>query len=166
MELVDILNKRNEYTGIIKDRKELKDGECRNLVHIWIINDKGEFLIQQRAMTKKHFPGMWSVTSGCVHSKENFSEACIRECKEELNVDLDINNLEYMMSFKKDPIIVQVYVLYQNVNIDSIILQKEEVSSMKFVKRNELKEMINRKETAGSINYFEFFEQILDKNIE
>ena len=69
MELVDILNKRNEYTGEIKDRKALIENEYRNLVHIWIINDKKELLIQQRSFKKKHFPGLWSVTSGCLDSK-------------------------------------------------------------------------------------------------
>lgn len=166
MELVDILNKRNEYTGEIKDRKALIENEYRNLVHVWIINDKKELLIQQRSFKKKHFPGLWSVTSGCVDSKESLVEACIRECKEELNVELDINNLEYMMSFKKDPVIVQVFVLYQNIDISKIILQEEEVSNMKFVTREELKTMMIENKTAGSINYFEFFEKILDKNIE
>ena len=68
MELVKIYNNRNEYIDKIKDRKELENGEYRNLVHIWIINSKGEFLLQRRSEMKKHFPNMWSVTSGCVHS--------------------------------------------------------------------------------------------------
>ena len=34
MELVKIYNNRNEYIDKIKDRKELENGEYRNLVHI------------------------------------------------------------------------------------------------------------------------------------
>ena len=83
MELVDVLDNRNEYTGSIKGRKELSEGEFRNLVHIWIINSKGEFLLQKRSNLKKHFPNKWSVTRGCTLSKESLVETCRRECKEE-----------------------------------------------------------------------------------
>ena len=81
MELVNILNKRNEFTGEIKDRKTLIQNEYRNLVHIWVINSKGEFLIQKRSASKKHYPNMWSVTSGCVNFDESFVDACKRELK-------------------------------------------------------------------------------------
>ena len=72
MELVKIYNSKNEYIDKIKDRKKLEKGEYRNLVHVWIINSKGELLLQRRSENKKHFPNMWSVTSGCVHSDESF----------------------------------------------------------------------------------------------
>ena len=166
MELVDIINSRNEYTGNIKDRKELVDGEFRNLVHVWIINSKGEFLIQKRSALKKHYPNKWSVTSVCVLSKETLVEACVRECREELNVDIDVNKLEFKMTFKKDPVIVQVFVLWQDVDVDKIKLQKEEVSEYKFISRDKLKNLINTNHAAGSIKYFDFLEKVIDKIVE
>ena len=132
MDLVEILNKQNEYTGEIKKRNELADGEYRNLIHLWIIDDEGKILIQKRASAKKHYPNKWSITSGCVNSKESFVETCIREAKEELNVEIDINNLEYEMTFKKNPVIVNVFVLRQDVDIRNVVLQEEEVSDIKF----------------------------------
>lgn len=166
MELVDILNKQNEYTGVIKDRKSLIEGEYRNLVHIWIINSKNEILIQRRSKLKKHFPNKWSVTSGCVDTKESLVETCIRECKEELNVDVDKNNLEYVMSYKKNPVIVQVFVLYQDIELEKIKLQEEEVSEIKFVNSDELKEIILNGECAGSIKYYDFLEKVLKNELE
>lgn len=166
MELVDVLNNRNEYTGSIKDRKELLEGEFRNLVHIWIINSNGEFLLQKRSGLKKHFPNKWSVTSGCTLSKESLIQTCKRECKEELNVDVDINNLEYEMTFKKDPVIVQVFVLRQEVDLNKVVLQEEEVSDIKYMSRDEIIKLINSDEAAGSIKYFEFLEKIIDKKVE
>lgn len=166
MELVDVLDNRNEYTGIIKGRKELLEGEFRNLVHIWIINSRGEFLLQKRSNLKKHFPNKWSVTSGCTLSKETLVETCRRECKEELNVEIDINKLEYEMTFKKDPVIVQVFVLRQDVDIEKVVLQEEEVSDIKFMSRDKIIQLIESDDAAGSIKYFEFLEKIIDKKME
>ena len=165
MELVDVLDNRNEYTGSIKGRKELSEGEFRNLVHIWIINSKGEFLLQKRSNLKKHFPNKWSVTSGCTLSKESLVETCRRECKEELNVDIDVENLEYYMSFKKKPTVAQIFVLRQNVDLDKVIVQKEEVSEVKLVTKEELINMINNNECANTINYMNVLFDIIDEKI-
>ena len=166
MELVKVLDKKNEYTGNIKGRKELVENEYRNLVHIWVINSKGELLIQKRSALKKHYPNLWSVTSGCVHYDETFVDTCKRELKEEINVDLNEDNLEYVMSYKLKEVVVQVYTLYQDVDVSKIKLQEEEVSDYKFVTKEELLEMIEKEETAGSINYFEFFYKVLKYELE
>lgn len=165
MDLVEILNKQNEYTGEIKKRNELADGEYRNLIHLWIIDDEGKILIQKRASAKKHYPNKWSITSGCVNSKESFVETCIREAKEELNVDIDVENLEYYMSFKKKPIVAQIFVLRQNVDLDKVIVQKEEVSEVKLVTKEELINMINNNECANTINYMNVLFDIIDEKI-
>ena len=165
MDLVEILNKQNEYTGSIKKRNELVDGEYRNLIHLWIIDDEGKILIQRRSKEKKHYPNKWSITSGCVNNKETFVETCIREAKEELNIDIEVNNLEYYMSFKKKPTIAQIFVLRQNVDLEKIIVQKEEVSEVRLVTKNELIELINNNECANTINYMNLLFDILDEKI-
>lgn len=165
MDLVEILNKQNEYTGEIKKRNELVDGEYRNLIHLWIIDDEGKILIQKRSSEKKHYPNKWSITSGCVNSKETFVDTCIREAKEELDVDIDVENLEYYMSFKKKPTVAQIFVLRQNVDPDKVIVQKEEVSEVKLVTKEELINMINNNECANTINYMNVLFDIIDEKI-
>ena len=93
-------------------------------------------------------------------------DTCKRELKEEINVELNENNLEYVMSYKLREVVVQVYVLYQDVDVSKIKLQEEEVSDYKFVTKDELLRMIKIKETAESINYFEFFYKVLKKELE
>ena len=43
-------------------------------MHVWIQNDKGEFLIQKRCKTKRVFPGVWSITGGGVDTGEKTVE--------------------------------------------------------------------------------------------
>lgn len=47
MELVDVLNSRKELTGEVCERNMVPENGYRLSIHIWIMNDKGEILIQQ-----------------------------------------------------------------------------------------------------------------------
>ena len=49
MELVDKLNNKRQSLNKTAERQEKVDGEYRQSVHTWIMNSKGEFLIQKRS---------------------------------------------------------------------------------------------------------------------
>ncbi len=48
---------------------KLKDDEYNEIVHVWILNSRGELLISQRAPTKS-YPDKWETTCGCVTADE------------------------------------------------------------------------------------------------
>lgn len=60
MELVDLLNNRKELIGETCERNAVPEGKYRLSIHIWIVNDKNEILIQQRSASRKMFPNMWT----------------------------------------------------------------------------------------------------------
>ncbi len=50
MELIDIVDENNQITGQVEDRMvAYKEGLWRRVVLCWIINEKGELLIQKRS---------------------------------------------------------------------------------------------------------------------
>ncbi len=50
MELIDIVDENNQITGQVEDRMvAYKEGLWRRVVSCWIINEKGELLIQKRS---------------------------------------------------------------------------------------------------------------------
>ena len=50
MELIDIVDENNEITGQVEDRMvAYEKGLWRRVVSCWIINEKGELLIQKRS---------------------------------------------------------------------------------------------------------------------
>ena len=69
------------------------------------------------------------------------------------------------MSFKKKPTVAQIFVLRQNVDLDKVIVQKEEVSEVKLVTKEELINMINNNECANTINYMNVLFDIIDEKI-
>ena len=56
MEIVDVYNKRKELTKEKKERYERINGKYTQYIHVWIMNDKNQFLIQKRSENKKINP--------------------------------------------------------------------------------------------------------------
>lgn len=163
MELVDKLNKRRESLNKKTDRYEKIEGEYCSYVHVCIMNDKNEFLIQKRSPYKKINPNMWSQTGGAVDSGETSLQGALREVKEELGIDLDKDNIELMLSFKRKHSFLDVWLAKQNVDLKDIVMQKDEVSEVKWVTKEELKNMIDSNEVSGSVNvYYDMLTNLLE----
>ena len=102
------MNKTTEAYVILVDENDNPIGKMekieaheKGLLHrafsVFIYNDKEELLLQQRAKTKYHTPGLWTNTC-CSHQKEGESniEAGQRRLQEEMGFSVP---LEEIMSF-------------------------------------------------------------------
>ena len=89
MELCDVVDASGIPTGRVVVRgTELGPGEHYLVVHIWIRNEAGEYLVQQRSPHIAHYPGVWASTAGQVQAGEDSLAAAIRETMEELGIQL------------------------------------------------------------------------------
>lgn len=155
MELVDLLNKRKELIGETCERNKVPDGKYRLSIHIWIINDNNELLIQQRSANRKMFPNKWTNTGGACIAGETSIETVYRELKEELAVEANADNLELIASYKREKDFVDVWVLKQNLNINDLVLQESEVQAAKWVTIEEWVKLVNEGEgIKSSTDYF------------
>lgn len=59
------------------------------VVHLWLADESGNFLIQRRADHLASDPGMWATTAGYVQAGETPLEAVVREAREEMGLRLD-----------------------------------------------------------------------------
>lgn len=148
MELWDIYDKNRQKTGWTHERGNPMKKDCYHLVvHIWIVNDKGEFLIQKRQPWKKGWPNMWDcAAAGCAIQGDNSKDAAIRETKEELGIDLDINKAEILFTVKFSSGFDDIWFVRQNVDINELKLQYEEVADAKWASAKEIKQMIQNGE--------------------
>lgn len=163
MEFVDKLNNKRQSLNKISERSEKTLGEYRQSVHTWIMNSKGEFLIQKRTPNKRTFPNKWSQTGGGVDEGETTLQAALRECSEELGVSIKPDNIELTLSFKRKYDFVDVWLVKQDFNIDELVLQEDEVSEVKWATIDEIRNLMKTGELAGSIDiYFDMFVNLLD----
>ena len=155
MEIVDLLNNRKELTGETCERNAVPDGKYRLSIHIWIVNDKNEILIQQRSANRKKFPNMWTNTGGACIAGETSIETVFRELKEELDITPSIDNLELIASYKREKDYVDVWVLKQNINITDLKFNDNEVQDAKWVTVEEWKKLlIEEQAVKSSTDYF------------
>src|SRR5699024_4660704 len=56
------------------------------VVHVWIRNGKGEYLLSQRSADRPSFPLMWECVGGSVLKGEDSLTGAIREVQEEVGV--------------------------------------------------------------------------------
>ncbi len=160
MELVDVYNNKHELMNYTKGRKELENGEYRISSFIWVINDKEKILLSQRLATSKKMPNMWGTTAGGVKSGETSLEAAIREIKEELGIDIQKNDLEFIGSNKRIKDFVEVWLCKKNISLEELTLQVDEVQDAKWFSIEEFEKMIKNDEGINS--GFEIFKMYYD----
>ena len=137
MELIDIVDENNKLTGQVEERWEAYNkGLWRRGVSCWIMNKKGEILLQKRTANKWRNPNKWAKTGGQVDSGETVEEAIFREVKEELGIQIakeQIKVIDIYKSDEKNRRFVYNFIFVVDYKIDEYILQKDEVSEVKYV---------------------------------
>lgn len=151
-EIIDVLNERGEYTGEVASREKChKEGLWHKAVVTFIMNSKQQVLLQRRSANKKLWPNMWDVSAGGhVLAGEFGFQAGIRECKEELGIELNKNDLTFLgattSSNIKNNIVNNLfneyYIVNKEVNVTKLQLQEEEVSEVKWIDKDEIIEKI------------------------
>ena len=84
-EKIILVDEQDNKVGVGEKLKVHQEGKLHRAFSIFIFNSKGEMLIQQRAKTKYHSPGLWS-NACCSHPgpSETLEKATERRIKEEM----------------------------------------------------------------------------------
>lgn len=145
MEVLDLYTKDRIKTGqtMIRGDKQPED-TYRLVVHICIFNKDGQMLIQQRQPFKSGWSNMWDFSAGgSVISGEDSRTAAEREVKEELGVDISLENKRPALTLSFSHGFDDVYLCEKEIDIDSLQLQYEEVQDARWASIGEILEMID-----------------------
>ena len=166
-EFFDILDENGNKTGKTKLRSEVhRDGDWHRSVHIWIINDKGDVLLQRRCATKDSYPNMLDISSaGHLSAGDDSLGGAIRELKEELDLDAKSGELQFIKTLRSSSKYNEtfinnefndLYILRTNKTIDEMNFQKEEISEIFYVPYKEFKNMVINRQPDLLIHDEEF----------
>lgn len=144
MEQWDIVNEFRESTGKTWIRgDEMSGGDFHQVVHIWIMNENGQFLIQQRQPWKKGWPNMWDcAVGGAVLVGETSEMGAIREAKEELGIELQMEHAEVIFTVKFSRGFDDHWLVKQEINVEQLNLQYEEVADARWATVDEILELV------------------------
>ena len=152
MEYLDVFTKYGEPTGESIDRNIVHEkGMFHKSIHVWIVNSKGERLVQRRDSSKKTYPNMLDTSfAGHVSSNEGLIEAVIREGKEELGLEIDLECLNYLFAIKSEIKVREnyyeneindVYLYEKDVKVEDCKFTDNEVSEIKYIDFRVLEKM-------------------------
>lgn len=127
-----------------------KEGEYYVCCEVWFVNSKGEMLITQRHPNKKA-GGLWEFVGGGVLAGETTLKAAVREVKEEIGFSISANELTLIHVYKHRNYFMDIYLVKKDVDIRSIVLDKNETVDAKWVTQQELQVMIEKEMVVHSV---------------
>ena len=145
----DIYDKNKHKTGkMIKRGDRMKEDEYHLFVQVWLVNNEGLYLAQERSENIK-WPLMWCANGGNAKAGEDAYSCARREIKEELNLDLSKMDgilFDTSMYFEDNQnYFCDSFVFICNKKIEEFEFQKEEIKSLEYMDINRIRKMMKEK---------------------
>jgi 8-oxo-dGTP diphosphatase len=125
-------------------------------VGAFIFNDKGNFLMMKRGPKAKNEVGAWMLPGGAVEFGETQKNAIIREVREELGVEIEIEKQlpcwDHILPNEKQHWVTNVFSA-RIIHGEPKILEPEKCEELKWFSLNALPSPI-AKASEGAIRYF------------
>ncbi len=92
-EKVILVDEADNQVGLMEKMRAHEEAVLHRAFSVFVFNDKGELLLQQRATHKYHSPGLWTNTC-CSHQREGETniQAGRRRLMEEMGFDCELED--------------------------------------------------------------------------
>jgi 8-oxo-dGTP pyrophosphatase MutT (NUDIX family) len=161
-EIWDLYDENRELLG--KDHvrgEQLPIDGYHLVVHVWIRNSKGEYLISQRSANRPTHPLMWECVGGSVVKGEDSLQGAIREAKEEVGVDLNPENGQVLFTKTRKIIdgkifndIMDVWLFEYDGEVDLGNATTDEVAQVVWMTREQIEELFEHNMFVETLEYF------------
>ena len=161
MEVWDLYNEKRELVGRDHIRgEEIPEGCYHLVVHAWIRNSKGEFLISQRSADRKSFPLMWECVGGSVTKGEDSLTGALREIEEEVGLILPAEKGKLIKTEVRKYVdgvrfadILDVWLFDYEGEVDLSKATTEEVAQTKWMNLDEMREYLDAGKFVHTLTY-------------
>lgn len=157
MEKWDLYTKDREKKGKEHVRGErIPDGFYHLVVHVWIRNRKGEYLISQRSANRPTFPLMWECVGGSVLKGESSIDGALREVKEEVGLDLEPETGRVLFTKIRSTFndIVDVWLFEYDGDLHLENATTDEVADCRWMTVSEIKKLYEDNRLVPTLDYF------------
>lgn len=162
-EFVVLVNQNDEQIGLMAKLEAHEKALLHRAFSVFVLNEKNEIMLQQRAKDKYHSPLLWTNTC-CSHQRENESnlEAGTRRLREEMGFETSLKELfSFIYKAPFDNGLTEhefdhVMIGYYN---DNPIINTEEVESWKWMSIEDVKSDMQN----NPMIYTEWFKIIFEK---
>ena len=154
MEVWDLYDKNGCLTNKTHLRGQpIPNGFYHLVVHVWIVNSKGQLLISQRSKTRPTFPLMWECVGGSVVKGENSLQGALRESFEEVGVTLKVENGKIVYNKVRKNDILDVWLFRYDGEVDLNNASTDEVCQTKWLEKQEIFELYKNQLLVPTLEY-------------
>ena len=157
-ELWDIYDENRNKTGRLHRRgDDMQKGDYHIVVHVWMRNSKGEYLLTKRS-PNKGYPNMWETTGGSALAGDDSLSAAIREVHEETGLTLDPNRGERIFEYKNRDTFVDVWLFRQDFSLDDVILLEGETCGARYASVEDIRKLYD----SGELVPYRYIDKLLE----
>ena len=164
MEVWDLYDRERRVIGEHVRGNEMPEGGYHLVVHIWIRNREGKYLMTQRSKNKKTYPLKWECVGGSVLRGETSLHAALREVKEEVGIDLPPESGGLVLTRIRDTVdgrrindINDIYLYTWDGDVDLDRATTDEVGRVQWMDRNGITDLYHRGEMVSVIKDLSYF---------
>jgi isopentenyl-diphosphate delta-isomerase len=148
--LVILVDEHDRPTGTMGKMEAHEKGVLHRAFSAFVINNQGEWLMQQRAFSKYHSPGLWT-NACCSHPApgETVQEAAVRRMQEELGIAIEapetLFTFQYQVEFNNGLFEHELdHVLLCRLPAQEFNLNEEEVASVNWLSSTAIAEQLEQ----------------------
>ena len=164
MEVWDLYNLNREIIGSHVRGTELPQNGYHLVVHVWLKDNQGRYLLTQRAANRPTFPMYWECIGGSVLLGESSIQAAVRETEEEVGVRLCAEDAKLLFTKirgtqngKRYNDIVDVWLFHFDGEIPLEDASTNEVGQAKWLCREEVEQLREEGKLVYSIKDLDYF---------
>jgi len=164
MEIWDLYDEERRIIGEHVRGTELPENGFHLVVHVWIKNSDGKYLMTQRSRNKATFPLMWECVGGSVIKGENSIQSAVREVKEEVGLELAPEDGQLLMTKTRRMIggkryndIVDVWLFRHDGDVSLDDATTDEVEQIRWMDRAEIEALRRENRLVYSIKDLSYF---------
>ena len=162
MEKWDLYDENRRLTGRMHVRGDEIPENCYHLVvHVWIKNSRGEYLISRRSADRPSYPLMWECVGGSVLAGEDSLTGALRETAEEVGIELspDTGKLAFSQVRKyvngaRFADILDVWIFEYDGPVDIEKASTREVAQAGWMTKDEIKSLFDAGCFVPTLEYF------------
>lgn len=163
-ELWDLYDKNHALTGQTHIRGEkLPEGRYHMVVHVWITDGSGNYLISRRSLSRYAWPGKYETVGGSCIIWETSHDGALREAMEETGVDLSHSSGRIVLCEKRSDNFLDAWLFEYKGEIDLSKATTDEVMELKWMSADEICRLFDAGMFCDTLKYF--FDRILGAKI-
>jgi len=161
---VILVDNNDRQTGIAGKMEAHHRGLLHRAVSVFVVNSRGEWILQKRALDKYHSNGLWTNTC-CTHPypEETTTDAAERRLMEEMGIRCNITDLfTFIYKEKLDNELTEHELdhVFFGISDDTPVPDTSEVEAWKAVSFSDLHEDIVKNPSAYTYWFKEIYEKV------